>query len=491
MGLVKQDQYHSYHSYHPRIKRWRRTTAKRFLAFALVISITYIGIISVMFLVRSTRVAQDQLATSKPLERAALEALPAKRAPRRRESRHTQPTELIVDNEGESMAVKFSTEQTLLTDVYSRKHQQILDLHSSARLGATRPQPVSESHGRFEEDLKRVISLLPDEINARELLRPVKGTGKEKLREMSLRARAFKTFYEAWERLHLVANEDSIHIRNNVVQYLRTHLAQAGLAETIRSYESFRYFLQRLSALLFPWTAPYFADHMTLHAYFYNGGRGIVLFAGDRQAPYLLTSIPSFRRLGCNLPIEVMYLGDNDLGEDFRTLLESLPGVITRDLSQMVNDEGWRLAGWAGKPFAILMSSFREVIFVDADAFFFRNPEILFQDPTYAETGALFFRDRQMFPESKKKWLQLILPKPISKQVRESHFWTGKSGHMQESGVMVIDKWKHFVALLFVTRMNGPDRDGNEAQGKIGVYDMVYGELVAAYYCLVNHTDCL
>lgn len=46
---------------------------------------------------------------------------------------------------------------------------------------------------------------------------------------------------------------------------------------------------------------------------------------------------------------------------------------------------------------------------------------------------------------------------------------------MQESGVVVVDKWRHFISLLMVTRMNGPDRDGNEAEDKIGVYDMVYG----------------
>jgi hypothetical protein len=48
---------------------------------------------------------------------------------------------------------------------------------------------------------------------------------------------------------------------------------------------------------------------------------------------------------------------------------------------------------------------------------------------------------------------------------------------MQESGVVVVDKWRHFVALLMVTRMNGPDRDGNKAEGKVGIYDMVYGKL--------------
>jgi hypothetical protein len=180
--------------------------------------------------------------------------------------------------------------------------------------------------------------------------------------------------------------------------------------------------------------------------------------------------------MGCDLPIEIMYLGDEDLGEENRQRLEAIDGVITRDLSPMVNDEGWKLAGWALKPFAILLSSFREAIFIDADSLFLRNPAILFLDPDYKETGALFFKDRIIQPSSKKTWLKKILPTPISSQVRKNRFWTGESSHMQESGVVVIDKWKHFVALLVITRLNGPDRDGNKDEGRVGVYDMVFGK---------------
>ncbi|EXJ94086.1 hypothetical protein A1O1_02479 [Capronia coronata CBS 617.96] len=338
---------------------------------------------------------------------------------------------------------------------------------------------------RFERALSRVINLLPGEMEGRDLLRQVEGTGKEKLREMGLRVREYKKFYEAWEDLHLTADEEGgTYVRDDVIQYLRHHvhqstsdeLAEAGLAQTVHSYEAYRYFLVKFGQLLFPWTAPYFPDHMTLHSHFKRGGRGIVLTAGDDQAPFLLTTIPTFRKLGCDLPIEVMYLGDSDLSEDYRADLEALDGVITRDIAQMVNDEGWKLAGWAAKPFAILFSSFREVIFIDADSLFFKNPEVLFDDPGYQKTGALFFRDRLIMPENKKRWLQQILPKPISRQVKQSRFWTGESGHMQESGVVVVDKWRHFMALLLVTRMNGPDRDGNKEEGRVGVYDMVYGD---------------
>ncbi|KAF3271378.1 hypothetical protein TWF970_010260 [Orbilia oligospora] len=346
-------------------------------------------------------------------------------------------------------------------DVHSRKSKQSL----------SKPQNAD-----FKRALDRIFELLPDEMHVRELLRPIDGTGKEKLRETGLRARAFKTFFEAWEKLHVVIGEDEAYVRDDIVQELRRDKSIENIAQTIHQYEAYRGFLQRFATLLFPYFSPYFADHMSLHAQMYKGGRGIVLSAGDGQAPFLLTSIPSFRKLGCKLPIEIMYLGDSDLSEDYRAELEQFEGVVTRDISAMVSDDGWRLAGWAAKPFAMLLSSFREVIFIDADSLFFKNPEILFEDEEYKKYGALFFKDRIIMPENKKRWLQQIIPKPISRNVRQTRLWTGESGHQQESGVVVVDKWRHFVSMMMVTRMNGPDRDGNESKGIVGVYDLVYGD---------------
>jgi len=359
----------------------------------------------------------------------------------------------------------------------------------SDKFGAAPKREKWSDRPQFEKALAKVISMLPDEVHMRELIRPIEISGKERMREMGLRTRAYKMYFDAWEDLHLTTDaEGATYIRDDVIQYLRSRqsigsdqfsedsIDGINLAQTIRSYEAFRAFMLKFAKLLFPWTAPYFADHMTLHTSFKKGGRGIVLTVGDDQAPYLLTTIFTFRQLGCTLPIEVMYLGDQDLGEDYRMELESLPGVTTRDIAQMTDDKGWKLAGWAAKPFAILLSSFREVIFIDADSLFFHNPEVLFDDPDYKKHGALFFRDRLIMPESKKRWLQQVLPKPIPKLAKLSRFWTGESGHQQESGVVVVDKWKHFMAMMLVTRLNGPDRDGNKEKGIVGVYDMMYGD---------------
>ncbi len=53
-----------------------------------------------------------------------------------------------------------------------------------------------------------------------------------------------------------------------------------------------------------------------------------------------------------------------------------------------------RLPGWAIKPFAIIHSDFREVLYLDSDSVPVRDPQYLFRDPTYLATGSLFWTDR-------------------------------------------------------------------------------------------------
>ncbi|KAJ5568063.1 putative alpha-1-3-mannosyltransferase [Penicillium hetheringtonii] len=341
-----------------------------------------------------------------------------------------------------------------------------------------------------------MLELLPNEQQTKSLLTPIESTGEKRLKEFGIRTRQYKRLFDAWETLHINKTTSNHFIHDDIIQYLYRNPSIADLmgqdmTKIIHDYESYRSTITHLSTLLFPWTSPYFADHLQLRQQLHSAGRGIVFSAGNDQVPWLLTSIPSIRKLGCTLPIEVMYLGDEDLRPASRARLEALPGVVTRDLRKMVNDEGWTLRGWAGKPFAVLFSSFRETIFIDADSLFLQNPEGLFDDFAYRQTGALFFKDRLMFPESKREWMQDVLPEPVSSKAQETRLWDGQSGHMQESGVLVLDTYRHFLALLLVTRMNGPDRDGDEKRGIWGVYDMLFGDKETFWlgWELVGDTD--
>lgn len=189
------------------------------------------------------------------------------------------------------------------------------------------------------------------------------------------------------------------------------------------------------------------------------------------------------RRLGCNLPIEVTYFGDGDLTEDYRVALERFPDVVTRDLISTIADtecgseERWAYAlSWSAKLFALLFSSFREAILIDADASFLQNPQVPFDNTAYVQTGALFFHGRLTRPWSRKRLLQRILPQPMSDKAMGSRFLESESKHMQESGVVVVDRWRHFMALSMVARINGSEHNRNAAEENIRLYETPYGK---------------
>lgn len=56
-------------------------------------------------------------------------------------------------------------------------------------------------------------------------------------------------------------------------------------------------------------------------------------------------------------------------------------------------DAAWK--GWQLKPYAIIYSSFEEVLFLDSDNVPTRDPAFLFESPEYLATGALFWPDRE------------------------------------------------------------------------------------------------
>lgn len=211
------------------------------------------------------------------------------------------------------------------------------------------PAAVTDDRGdeKLEASIRRIQQLIPDEVRMNGLLAPLIESGEVLLRDLAFRTRAYREALDAWEALHLVKFQGTL-VQRDVIQRLRAIRSPTiEFADAVHVYDEARAFINRLSVILFPWTMAYFADHMSLHSSLYGGGRGIVLTAGDDQAPYLLTTIPSFRKLGCDLPIEVLYLGDEDLSEDWRSELEALPGVVTRNMAIMVEDSGWQLKGRA------------------------------------------------------------------------------------------------------------------------------------------------
>ncbi|KAF9408433.1 hypothetical protein BGZ94_002312 [Podila epigama] len=214
-------------------------------------------------------------------------------------------------------------------------------------------------------------------------------------------------------------------------------------------------FFLRLENRLFPWL--HYGRYSSFSLLKTFKGRGIVFCAGNYQFEFVITAIQAVRnRLQSKLPIQVYFMGENDLSLNRQTYLREMAADIeVIDVTQTLDNAYMRLGGWAIKPYAMLASSFEEVMFIDADAYFLQDPEVLFNDPGYKAAGALFFYDRTLFPDSRTipDFMRSILP-TMSSFPPISRSFNLLSSHEQESGVVLINKRTRFVGMLATCKMN-------------------------------------
>lgn len=204
--------------------------------------------------------------------------------------------------------------------------------------------------------------------------------------------------------------------------------------------------IEKYSKLLFPWLKQ---PIKTLYDSF--KGKGIVISSGDEHAKFAFLLIKTLREvLKCSLPIEVMYADVNDLSIDNRALFMQYKDVEVIDLSTLIianrlNDVG----GWWWKSYSLLMTSFSEVILMDADVLFTREPASLFSHPIYTKDGVILFRDRQIMLGKDFDFLRQSFPY-ASSTIKDSGLWKETTAHEVESGVLVFDKRRPaaFFALL-------------------------------------------
>ncbi|MBI3880442.1 MAG: hypothetical protein HY301_10320 [Verrucomicrobia bacterium] len=123
-------------------------------------------------------------------------------------------------------------------------------------------------------------------------------------------------------------------------------------------------------------------------------GRGVVIVGGGSLFfTCAWVCIKMLRRAGCQLPVELWHLGPDELDDRMKELVAP-PGVRCVDAFEVRKKHPARvLKGWELKPYAILHSRFKEVLYLDADNVPVRDPEYLFASREFQETGALFWPD--------------------------------------------------------------------------------------------------
>ena len=171
-------------------------------------------------------------------------------------------------------------------------------------------------------------------------------------------------------------------------------------------------------------------------------GRGVVIPAGGKRlATNAWVCLNMLRRMGCELPVEVWYLGRRERDPLWEELVAPLDAVcIDAHAIRDANPDSWphshrRLHGWELKPYAITHSRFREVLLLDADNVPVADPTFLFDTPQFAKYGAIFWPDFGRLAPTRQCW-KLFGDIPYRD---EPEF---------ESGQIVLDKARHWDCLM-------------------------------------------
>lgn len=132
-------------------------------------------------------------------------------------------------------------------------------------------------------------------------------------------------------------------------------------------------------------------------------GNGIVVAGGGRYTSWAWVTFKLLRELGCGLEGQLWCLTESEvtpaerkrfgaLGVEVVNASQRLIEKPHRMLKRYINQRKWTYAGWCLKNYAVELSPWSRVLFMDADCFAADNPEGLFDDPEL-RGRSLFFSD--------------------------------------------------------------------------------------------------
>lgn len=214
-------------------------------------------------------------------------------------------------------------------------------------------------------------------------------------------------------------------------------------------------------------------------------GKGIVLTIGDGQVDDAARLIRTLRFYHNKYPIQILYHGS--LSD---TSIERLTQVSREAFHSFPPQDIWfvnthrsikasylnKFEGFANKLMAMLFNSFEEILFLDADAGLLKDADYFFNQENYKKTGTLFYRDRNAQEYRGKadiRFFSKMLPSiedsvifnidQTSDYTLNNGFFDGLMNHFMESGIVVLNRKKHFIQPLMMSI--------------ISFYNLVHGRL--------------
>lgn len=172
-----------------------------------------------------------------------------------------------------------------------------------------------------------------------------------------------------------------------------------------------------------------------------SSGAGIVICAGGyRLFKDAWRSINVLRRHGCVLPVEIWLLGEREWDPILPRLFADLDVAFRKPDATGDDAFATGLTGWPLKVYALLRSSFAQVLLLDADNVALADPTPLFADPSYERYGAMFWPDFSRLDPRRRIWALCGLPPQDALEI--------------ESGQIVVDRSRCWPPLLLAMYMN-------------------------------------
>ncbi|KAF9893213.1 hypothetical protein FE257_011636 [Aspergillus nanangensis] len=171
------------------------------------------------------------------------------------------------------------------------------------------------------------------------------------------------------------------------------------------------------------------------------GTRGIVSTAGGKYLPVFVSSLRMLRRTGSTLPVEV-YMKDTDEYEK-QVCEDVLPEMGARCLvlSDVVGKDS--IEHFQLKIFAVLFSSFEDIIWMDADCFSLDKPDLLLNNEPFKSTGLVTWPDF---------WQSSVSPAYYRISRQEAPPMTERQS--SEAGIFLVSKKTHYRTLLLAAYYN-------------------------------------
>lgn len=172
-------------------------------------------------------------------------------------------------------------------------------------------------------------------------------------------------------------------------------------------------------------------------------GRGIVMLAGGKYSGYAATGLGMLRELGSTLPVEVWMKDQSEEKPGWCDELEQ-EGMACRKMSDYMN-VSFMAHGYQLKVNSILLSSFEEVLFLDADNVPVRNPDGIFDSKGYSDTGAVLWKDYWRHSGAP------ILPYILGITDEASEVLIEETEKTVESGQLIWDKKRHWKVRICIS----------------------------------------